>query len=276
MVVILEALLAVGVGRDIVNRHKSVIEKSKAPHLHRRVFKRKTRQSQKSYAFMKDVDEDWKPLKKLWRKSGSSSTTRTWHALVSSHITLTAVKNEALKGAHNRSLEDKTIQLWKHKLIYYKNSVVFSDGEIDLRDVVKIQMHGSMKIALIMEIEDTKISKQPKALNFSSDIKNAEDVPQVKEKIIEKEGRRKDMVRRAWVLDFSANPSVAKEWLSGISANWKYAQQVHAVKISPVERVFPKSVRAKELMKMTKTGDIVLFKSKHPSGLIIRSWTGGD
>jgi hypothetical protein len=280
MVVILEAHLAVGVGREILNKHKSVIEKSREPALHKRVFKRKSQRNLKSYAFMKNFnEEDWNPNKRRGSKNGSNSNTRTWHNTISSHITLTDVKNDALKVAQNRSLEDKTIQLWKHKLIYYKNSVVFPDGEIDLRDVVKIQKRGLTKIALIMEIEEPKISKESDAKDDGKVTSETnEKWYQGQENNTVKEVRRKDHVRRAWVLDFSDKgvSKDSKEWLSGLSANWKLAQQVLAVKISPEEKVFPKSVQAKKLINITGTGDIILFKSKHPSGLIIRSWTGGD
>lgn len=280
MVVILEAHLAVGVGQEILNRHKSKIEQSKEPLLHKRVFKRKTNRPRKAYAFMKHLDvENWTPPKRQKKKNGSRPTIRTWHTLVSCHITLTEVKNEASKGAVNRNLEDKTIQLWKHKLIYYKSSDVFPYGEIDLREVVKIQMQRSTKIALIMEVEEPKISEEPP----SQDVKNNETAalgPTEKNgalgKGIGKEGKPKNLVRQFWVLDFSANAGVAKEWLSGLSANWKLAQQVLAVRISPEVQTFPKSVQALNLMKIARTGDIILFKSKHPSGLIIRSWTGGD
>jgi len=282
MVVILEAHIAVGVGREILNQHKSVIQKSRAPHLHRRVFRRKTRQIQKTFALSNETgdDEDWKTLKKIKSVNGLSVISRTWYALLSSHITLTAIKNEAPKSSQNRSLEDKTIQLWKHKVFYYKSNVVFSDGEIDLREVVKIQMRGSTKIALILEIEDQKIFEQSKSCDNKEEKEVAQSIDKnltkTKEESNENEGKRKDVVRRAWVLDFSANTSVAKEWLSGISANWKYAQQMLAVEISPSKQVVPKSLQATKLGKTAKTGDIILFKSKHPSGVIIRSWTGGD
>jgi len=279
MVVILEAHLAVGVGREILNHHNKVIERSKAPHLHKRVSKGKTRLIQKSFPSSHETgdEEDRKPSKKLRRKIGSSPMSRSWYALLSSHITLIAIKNEAPKGTQNRSLEDKTIQLWKHKLLYYKSNVVFADGEIDLRDVVKIQMRGPTKIALVLEIWDQKIIKQRKSSDFKEEKEMMEvNLELAKEKSDENEGKCKDTIRRAWVLDFSTNPNVAMEWLSGISANWKCAQQILAVKILPNDQNFPKSFQATKLGKTVKTGDILLFKSKHPTGIIIRSWTGGD
>jgi len=249
MVVILETHLAVGVGRDILSRQKAVIAKSTKALLHTRAFKRKNNRVS-SYSFMKQLDEDSLPKdasNKRHKRNDSSSINRTWHSLISSHVTLTEVKNDPQKGTNNRILEDKSIQLWKHKLLYYKTGVVFSEGEIDLRNVVKIQMQRETKIALITEVNN-----------------------------IGSEAMRKDQVKRAWVLDFSANNSVAKDWQFGLSENWKLAQQVVAVKISPNELAFPKSVKATEMIKLARTGDIVLFKSKHPSGLIIRSWSGGD
>jgi len=251
MVVILETHLAVGVGRDILSQQKAVIAKSTKPLLHTRAFKRKNNRVS-SYSFMKQLDEDSlakDASNKRHKRNDSGSTNRTWHSLISSHVTLTEVKNDPQKGTNNRILEDKSIQLWKHKLLYFKTGVVFSEGEIDLRNVVKIQMQRETKIALIIEVNSEQIGS---------------------------EGKRKDQVKRAWVLDFSANNSAAKDWQFGLSENWKLAQQVVAVKISPNELAFPKSVKATEMIKLARTGDIVLFKSKHPSGLIIRSWSGGD
>jgi len=253
MVVILEAHLAVGVGRNILSQHKAVIERSTKQRLHTRAFKKKTNRATTSYSFMKqlDVDSHAKEVPhKNHKRNESSSTSRTWHSLISSHITLTEFKNEAMKGPNNRFLADKTVQLCKHKLVYYKSGVVFSEGEIDLRDVVKIQRQRDTKIALILEVDGMELTGSA--------------------------GKRKNLVKRAWVLDFTANSAVAKDWQSGLSANWKLAQQLLAVKISPDELAFPKSVKATELMKIARTGDIVLFRSKHPSGLIIRSWSGGD
>lgn len=249
--VILETHLAVGVGRDILSRHKAIIAKSTKPLLHTRAFKRK-KNGVSSYSFMKQLDEDSlakDASHKNNKRNDSGSTNRTWHSLIASHVTLTEVKNDPQKGTNNRILEDKSIQLWKHKLLYYKTGVVFSEGEIDLRDVVKIQMQRETKIALIIEVNSEHINS---------------------------EGKRKDQVKRAWVLDFRANKSVARDWQLGLSENWKLAQQVAAVKISPNELAFPKSIKATDMIRVARTGDIILFKSKHPSGLIIRSWSGGD
>jgi len=265
MVVILEAHLAVGVGRDILSRHKSLMEKTSKPLLHTRAFKRKTNRSASAYSFMKQLDAESfakeAPYERQKMHNSTNSGTRTWHSLLANHITLTEVKNDPQRSINNRNA-DKTIQLWKHKLVYYKSGVVFSDGEIDLREVVKIQMQRATKIALILEIEEPKAKQERKNLGSN-------------EKQTESE-KRKDLVRRAWVVDFGDNTRVAKEWLSGFSTNWKLAQQVLAVKISPNDLEFPKSILARMLMKITRTGDIILFKSKHPSGLIIRSWSGGD
>jgi len=253
MVVILEAHLAVGVGQDILNQHRDLIQKSTKQLLHIRAFKRKTNRVASSFSFMKQLNEDSQAKEgppKRQKRNDSGSTSNTWHSVVSSHITLTEVKNEPMKGTNNRFLEDKTIQLWKHKLVYFKSGVVFSEGEIDLRDVVKIQRQRDTKIALILDVDGIERNGNT--------------------------GKRKELVKRAWVLDFTANPTVAMDWQSGLSANWKLAQQLLAVKISPDELAFPKSVKATDLMKIARTGDIILFRSKHPSGLIIRSWSGGD
>jgi len=292
MVIILEAHLAVGVGREIVKRHRTMIEKSTKATLHKRPFKGKELQLATSHSFMKQLKEQSaieNSMSKRIKSSETGSPTRTWRWLVSNRITLTEVINETLRGSNNRSFEDKTIQLWKHKLVYYKSGVVFSAGEIDLRDVVKIQMQRKTKIALILEIEEpiaTKVvqpqkvkgvgsaSNEPSGMDEKASCWCGVQVEGVEQRNSER--KRKDLVKRAWVLDFSGNPHVARDWLSGLSANWKLAQQVLAVKISPHELTFPKSIIAKDLVRIARTGDLVLFKSKHPSGLIIRSWSGGD